>query len=222
MSELDHAPTKHQRIIHGFVFLIVLLCTTAVPALLDWPWPWLAPWLAPLLGYFAVMLCIPSLRSSFSWLHFGRITPATVAATLLIIVLTMTVLVLISQPHFPGGLGHMLPFQQSCGALIAGALFSIINATVQEFVFRGVLFDSLDSIWGRWGAILVSAFIFGIGHLLVLPSGISGILGASAAADFGLAVGCLRSWSGGLALPILAHIAADATIIYRAVHAGTI
>jgi membrane protease YdiL (CAAX protease family) len=222
MSELDDAQSKHQRVIHGFAFLIVLLCTTAVPALHDWPWPWLAPWFAPLLGYFAVVMCIPSLRRSFSWLHFGRITPATVAATLLIIGLTMTVLLLGSQPYFPEGLGHMLPFQAPCGVLIAGALFSIINATSQELVFRGVLFDSLESIWGRWGAILVSAFVFGIGHLRVLPPGISGMLGASAAADFGFAVGCLRFWSGGLVLPVLAHIAADATIIYRAVHAGAI
>ena len=104
---------------------------------------------------------------------------------------------------------------------MSSALFVAINATVQELVFRGVLFDSLESIWGRWGAILVSAFVFGIGHMPTMKSSILGVGFASLAMDFGVALGFLRAWSGGLALPIIAHVTADAIIAYRAIHTGT-
>jgi membrane protease YdiL (CAAX protease family) len=98
----------------------------------------------------------------------------------------------------------------------------LINATVQELVFRGVLFDSLESIWGRWGAILVTAFVFGIIHLRVMKFDILGVGFASLALYFGVALGFLRAWSGGLALPIAVHVAADATIAFRAIHVGTV
>jgi membrane protease YdiL (CAAX protease family) len=217
MTESVPTGTKHLRVTHGFAFLLVLVCTTSAPPVRDWPSPLFGGWLAPLAGYFAVVLCVPSLRRSLSWLHFGRITAATVSATLLVIVVTATVLLLVSQPQFPRGFGNFLPFVTLLGVFISGALFSIGNATIQEFVFRGILFDSLESISGRWGAVFLTSFIFGLGHYQVMPSG---IIGASAAVDLGLALAILRVWSGGLALPILVHIASDAIIVYRAVHAA--
>jgi len=57
----------------------------------------------------------------------------------------------------------------------------------------GILFDSLESIWGRWVAILVSAFIFGIGHLLAVKSTNLGVGLASLAMNFGIALGFLRA-----------------------------
>src|ERR1051326_8426737 len=84
------AGTVNGRVVHGFLFFLLLACTTSVPALVSWPWHWLAPWLAPLLGYGAVVLCSPSLRCSFGWLHFGRITRRLGAATLLMIVASVS------------------------------------------------------------------------------------------------------------------------------------
>jgi membrane protease YdiL (CAAX protease family) len=208
---------SHWRISHGFVFLTVLACTTSVPTLARWPWPWLAPWLAPLLGYFAIMLCVPLLRRSFSWLRVGHLSWINITVTLLLTGVTIFALLLIPQARFPAGLADTLPFQETCGNFLSCALFAIINAVIQEMVFRGVLFDSLECLSGRWRAILITAFVFGLSHLPVMPSGLPGMLGASGAADLSIALGFLRSWSGGLALPILLHIAVDATIIYRAV-----
>jgi membrane protease YdiL (CAAX protease family) len=206
-------PITNWPVVHGFVFLLALLCTDAVP----WPWPW-----AALIAYLVIVGCIPSLRRSIGWLRIGRLTLATSTATLALIAVVITVLFLIPQAWFPGEFEQVLPFPTVFGVLISGALFALINATVQELVFRGVLFDSLESIWGRWGAILVSAFVFGITHLRVMKSGILGVGFASLAMDFGVALGFLRAWSGGLALPIAVHVAADATIVYRAIHVGTV
>jgi len=215
MNEPNQPHTKDWRVIHSLAFFIVFLCTIAVTSLHRWPWPWLAP----LLGYFALILCIPSLRRSFSWLSFGRIELKIAAFTFLIILVTAAVLLAISAPHFPNGTRHLLPFEALCGVFISCTFFAVLNATIEELVFRGILFDSLDSIGGKWCAILVSAFVFGFGHLHGIPSGASG---ACLAMIYGVSLGYLRFWSGGLALPILAHIGADATIVYRIVHAGTI
>jgi membrane protease YdiL (CAAX protease family) len=220
MTGADTTFTKYGRLLHGFTFLLVLSGTTSIPALAHWPWPWLAPWLAPIIGYFLLVLCVPELRSTFSWFRLGKLTWRTAGLTMVATAATVIVLCSLSQPHFPGSLADTLPFRSVCGLFISCALFATINATVQELVFRGLLYDSLDSVWGRWAAVLVSATVFGLSHLPVMPPGFTGILGASAAADLGVVLALLRLWSGGLALPILVHIAADATIIYRSIHAG--
>jgi CAAX protease family protein len=206
------------RVVHGFMFFLVLACTTSVPALANWPWHWLAPWLPPLLGYGAILLCNPPLRRSFGWLRFGRVSGRLGAATLLTIVAFVTLLSMIPESHFPTALADTLPFRAHCHIRISCALFAVINGTVQELVFRGLLFDSLESVWPRRVAVFVSALIFGIIHLPVLPPSFTGILVASAAADLGVVLACLRLWSGGLALPIIVHIAVDSAIIYRAIH----
>ena len=210
-------PITNWPVVHGFVFLLALLCTNAVP----WPWPWLAQW-SPLIAYLVIVGCIPSLRCSIGWLRIGRITLATSAVTLAVIAAVIPVLFLIPQARIPREFEQVLPFRTVCGAFISGALFALLNATVQEMGFRGVIFDSLESIWGRWAAILVSAFVFGIAHLHAMQSTILGVGFASLAMDFGVALGFLRAWSGGLALPIAVHVAADATIAYRAIHVGTV
>lgn len=212
-------PITNLPVVHGFVFLLAFLCTDAVP----WPWDWLAQW-SPLIAYLVIVGCIPSLRCSIGWLRIGRLTLANSAVTLAVIAVVITIIFVIPQARFPRGFEQVLPFRTVFGAFISSVLFAAINATVQELVFRGILFDALDSVWGRWGAILVSAIVFGISHLPVMKYlGFGLDVGfASLAMDFGIALGFLRAWSGGLALPIAVHVAADATIAYRAIHAGTV
>jgi membrane protease YdiL (CAAX protease family) len=212
-------PITNWPVVHGFVYLLALLSTNAVP----WPWPWVAQW-SPFILYVIIVGCVPSLRRSIGWLRIGRITLRTSAVTLVIIGVVITVLFVIPQARFPREFEQVLPCRTIFGVFISGVLFAVINATVQELVWRGVLFDSLESISGRWGAILVSAFVFGITHLPATKFlGVGfGVGFASLAMDFGVALGFLRAWSGGLALPIAVHVAADATIAYRAIHAGTV
>jgi membrane protease YdiL (CAAX protease family) len=80
---------------------------------------------------------------------------------------------------------------------------------MEELVFRGILFDAIDSQWGPWISLIGTAVLFGLGHLHGYPPG---MIGAVLAMLFGLALGALRVWTGRLLSPILAHIAADATI----------
>jgi membrane protease YdiL (CAAX protease family) len=206
-------PSTNLRAIHGYLLLLIFAGTRFIPAL-NQGWPW--GLLAPLIGYFIVALSVPTLRRSLVWLRLGRATPGSLAFTLLLMVVTILVLAAVVRPHDTGH-RDFLPFEKSCGLVAAGVLFSVCNALREEFFFRGILFDSLDSLWGKGMAIALSAIIFGLAHLHGVPSGVRGVC---LAGIYGLALGGLRVWTGGLLLPIIAHISADSMIFYSLAEAG--
>jgi membrane protease YdiL (CAAX protease family) len=116
-----------------------------------------------------------------------------------------------------GSYRAFLPLGAFGGVILAGVVFTIVNATLEELVFRGVLFDAVQSQWGVWGTLIGTALLFGLGHLHGYPPG---PLGACLATLFGFGTGALRFWTGGLLLPIVAHMGADATIYGILVHSA--
>src|SRR5439155_5570931 len=72
------------------------------------------------------------------------------------------------------------------GVVMAGVVFAILNASLEELVFRGLLFDALQSQWGVWVTLIATSVLFGLGHLRGYPSGSSG---ACLAALFGFVMG---------------------------------
>jgi membrane protease YdiL (CAAX protease family) len=203
--------------LHGVFFLLLLGLASLVPPLRQWPWLWLAP----LAAYFLIVTLVPPLRRSLGWLRPGRIDRKTGAATAAIVALSCSALVLYQALFQPDvtPLGALMPVELLGGIFLAGISFPLLNATLEELVFRGVLFDAVESEWGWPMAVGVTALLFGIGHLGGYPPGPSG---AVLAGIYGGVLGLLRVWVGGLALPVVAHVAADATIFGILVHAGTL
>jgi membrane protease YdiL (CAAX protease family) len=146
-----------------------------------------------------------------TWIRIGKLAIGPVVATIVVMALTGLVLVAFNVFAKPDVRSYRaaLPFDALGGVLMAGAIFVIVNATLEELVFRGIFFDALESQWGTRITLVVTAVLFGLGHLRGYPPG---LLGAGLAAVFGLAMGVLRAWGGGLALPMVAHMGADATI----------
>ena len=206
---------RDDRMAHGVVFVLVFAGALLIPPLRRWPWVWLAPFI----GYFLLVASIPRLRHSLGWLRAGKISTALLVATIGIIGATALTLVLFRAMTEPdvSSYSAALPFESLGGVIMAGIIFTIVNATLEELVFRGILFDALESQWGARFTLVVTALLFGLGHLRGYPSG---PVGAGLAVVFGLVTGGLRLWSGGLALPVLAHLAADATIYIILVRAG--
>ncbi len=93
--------------------------------------------------------------------------------------------------------------------LFAGICFSAANATLEELIFRGLLWEAAAAEWNVGIALAATTILFGVGHLHGYPPG---PLGAALAGIFGLALGLLRWWTGGLGLAIAVHVCADATI----------
>jgi membrane protease YdiL (CAAX protease family) len=198
---------KDWKALHGILCFAALAAATFVPIFRTWP----LLWLAPLAVYFALVALLPPLRRSFSRWDFGRVSRPALLATAAITVLSCTALYLFqkwSQPDLRA-YAAALPILPGLEILAGGFVFSVLNAGLEELIFRGIFFTAIEAQAGRWMAVVGTAAIFGYGHMHGYPPG---PLGAGLAGLYGLALGWLRVYTGGLGLPVLAHIAADATI----------
>lgn len=93
--------------------------------------------------------------------------------------------------------------------LLVAAGFSLLNAAVEEVIFRGVLQTALERVTGPIVAIVVQAVAFGVLHIVGAPTG---VIGAVMAGEWGILLGLMRWRTHGLLAPYVAHVAADATI----------
>ena len=96
--------------------------------------------------------------------------------------------------------------------LSLGVLAAVINAVVEEAVYRGIVQDSLERVLRPGAAALVlQASVYASLHF---PSGIlQGFAGAGLALFYGLVLGLLRRRSGGLGAPVIAHTVTDLVIV---------
>ena len=93
--------------------------------------------------------------------------------------------------------------------VLAGIVFAVTNAVCEELVFRWLLWQAFVEEWNTPIALVVTAGTFGLVHLHGYPPG---PIGAVLAASYGVSLGILRWWTGGLGLAIACHVVADATI----------
>src|SRR5262249_18606499 len=150
-------------------------------------------------------------RSTAPRLTIGRMTGAPLAFAAALTVATSGVLVAFQELARPdvSGLAVRLPVSGLGSLLLVGLCFSVLNALLEELIFRGVFWEVLAAEWNARVALGITAGLFGLFHLHGYPPGVPGAL---LAALFGLALGLLRWWSAGLGLAVACHICADATI----------
>ena len=203
------------RPLHGILFVALLSLTMQVPQFRIWP----LLWVVPLSAYLVMVATIPPLRASFFRWRFGRITPFTASSAVIIGLITIATLVIFHRTVHPDVSGYrtLLPVQWFGGIVGTAILFPLLNAALEEIVFRGMLFDSIASQWGSAVTVIVSAVFFGYGHMQGYPPG---PLGAVLAGVFGIAIGWLRVVTGGIGLPFLTHVVADTTIFILLMQSG--
>jgi len=202
---------RDSRAAHLFAFLMsAALITVLMSPLMLWP----LHLLLPLGGYGILVLAVPSLRGSVTWLKRGAFDSTVWILVVLSAVAGLVGLgawvaltrpnldILVSQfPHVPVWL---LPF--------AGLGFATVNACLEEGVFRGIVQDALtDEAQASRSAIVLQAALFGLLHFRegAFPHGVIGVLMTAA---YGSLLGLLRHRSGGLAAPCLAHGLADLVV----------
>jgi uncharacterized protein len=189
------------------LFLAALAVGCLVPALGVWP----LYLLIPIAGYLVLEACLQPLRRSFPGFPIGHVNRLTAIASFVIIGVSSAVLVgyhVVVAPDVRP-LAERLPFAGWGSLILAGVCFSVANAVLEEIAFRGVLFDALSAEWGGPVAVAATSLIFGFGHQAGYPPG---ALGAVLAGLYGVALGFLRLWSGGLLASTFCHVFADATI----------
>jgi uncharacterized protein len=92
----------------------------------------------------------------------------------------------------------------SFGAMLTTFGLMCAVASAEELVFRGVLFRIVEEMAGTWGALLVSALVFGALHLVNPDATVWGALGI--AIEGGLMAGAAYAATRSLWLPIGLHL----------------
>jgi uncharacterized protein len=200
---------KSVQSIHGLLLLGVL----ALPmffSVLQW-WPLYL--LVPLTLYATVVLVVPSLRRSVHWVKGGHWDGIVWTLTATTIIVASAALVM-WYSHFRydadlSNIGDQIPAWPLPYLLSLGLFFSVVNALLEEIIFRGVLYEALVDGYGAFAALFIQALVFGLVHAHGFPRGVIGIVMAT---TYGVVLGYLRQRSGGLLPPLVAHIFADATI----------
>jgi CAAX protease family protein len=190
--------------IHGLLFLALFVMAAFGPTPLVWP---------SIITYGVVVLTIPALRRTLPELAVGDVGLAPSACAVALAVIATGVLFAfhaIVRPDVTELVGR-LPFDVIPNLVLACIVFSIANAALEEIAFRGLLWGAIANEWNAGVALVATTILFGIGHYDGYPPG---LLGAALAGLYGLTLGLLRWWVGGLFLPIACHICADATIFY--------
>jgi len=89
------------------------------------------------------------------------------------------------------------------GLLYAWVVAALLAAVGEEFVFRGVLQNSLSAKYSSWVAILIASGVFGVLHVWRFP----------AAFMLGAFLGTLYVVTGSLIAPIVAHITINSVVV---------
>jgi membrane protease YdiL (CAAX protease family) len=197
---------------HSLVFVLVFASAFLVlGALLEerftWPWHLLIPLL---LAAIAARIWRPEARLSLGW-RSGDASAQLWLAALAISILAAVALVTwaeLVQPDLEI-FRAMVPSGNLLVLVSAAVGFALLNATMEELIWRGGIQSWLIEHTSIWLAIVIQALSFGALHWAGFPSGWSGV---ALATIYGAMLGWLRHRTGGLAAPIVAHILADLTI----------
>ncbi len=179
------------------------------PSLRSWPFFLLIP----VLCYGIIVLMVPGLRTSALWVRRGAPDKTTIIATAIISITAGIALVLwyiIIKPDVTVQL-HNVPDMPLWLYPVAGIAFATSNAAVEEFAYRGIIMQALDSTVGPGViSLFVQACSFGAMHYLQgFPKGVGGVAMTIA---YGVMLGWLRQRSRGMLAPWVAHVCADMVI----------
>ena len=196
------------RVAHGAILLLSFPAALTVLGPSSWP----LFWLAPLALYLLIVLAIPALRIADARPLLGETRRSVILATAVVAVGAAIALLLFQSLAKPDLTEFLKLFPDGFygSFLLFAVLFSLLNAALEEYVFRGVLYDAVSAEYGRWIAVFATGLLFGLGHAWGYPPGVVGIILASV---YGIVQGLLRLQSGGLLWPWISHVVADATIM---------
>jgi membrane protease YdiL (CAAX protease family) len=173
---------------------------------------WPLKLLVPLVIYLVIYASWTRFRLATHWLVAGRFTVITVAwmvPTAIVSSGALLAWVFLLHPNL-ADLSVMMPTGGILALIGIGAAFSLLNAAWEEFVFKGIAWNTLDGVFQRsWVTNCIQSSMFGLVHLGGFPRG---WLGVAMATVYGFALGVIGKESNGLLAPIVTHVFADATI----------
>jgi membrane protease YdiL (CAAX protease family) len=167
----------------------------------------------PLVIYGMVVAVFPSLRHSLLWLQRGKLSSDVMALVLATIIVSGLALVgwyLLLKPDISSHLAQVPKLRVWVLPFVAVG-FAMLNAAMEEFAFRGIVMQALDSALGVSSlSVFLQAISFGLFHYVAgFPNGAPGLMMVCL---YGFMLGMLRRRSQGILAPWIAHVLADVVI----------
>lgn len=187
----------------SFLLLIWTGCKYVAPLYQIWPLTFLLPLASTLLYSFFIQKPLRPM------LTLGRIDSQGIKLAILASLVSIVALHIwlvrfdpdlqIQQGLVPNGNFLVL------AAMLIG--FALLNAGMEEIIYRGWWFQHTDSLLERSTLLLCQATAFGAAHVVGGVPG--GSIGFMMTFCYALMLGGLRLYSGGLLLPLCVHITTD-------------
>lgn len=177
-----------------------------------WPsfWPFFP--LIPLVFYAAIVAVIPSLRKTIGWLRLGKFGWSEGWLIFLTVIISSSALLLWFFLLKPDLSRFLNAFPSWNPVLLApiGLGFALVNATIEESIYRGILMQVLDVALGAGNlSVMLQALTFGFHHIRGFPDG---WIGVGMATIYGLMLGLIRRRAKGILAPFVTHVFADVVI----------
>jgi membrane protease YdiL (CAAX protease family) len=193
----------------GLAFTATVLAL-ALPWQLSW-WP--LPGAVGVVVY-ALSHLVPGVRPARHEAVFrlGRLRSVEMWGVVAVVVLSGAILLWFLDAVGPPGLSALadrLTALSPWSLAGIGLAFAVVNAFVEEVLFRGAMLQHLAHALGSWPAVAIQAAAFGLIHFNGYPYG---PVGVALAATYGLVLGAMRLRSDGLLAPWVAHVGADIVI----------
>jgi CAAX protease family protein len=201
---------RYIQAIHLLLFSLSWLTLPLIASVLGL-WPQIL--LLPIIVYGLVVTAAPNLRRSILWVRAGRLTSHIMILILATIALSTIALVgwyLLFQPNVSSHLA-MIPKMPMWLLPVACLGFAMLNAAMEEIVFRGIMMQALDSALGDGNlTVAIQAVSFAAFHYLAgFPNGVWGF---AMVFVYGFMLGVLRRQSQGMLASWIAHVLADIAI----------
>lgn len=149
------------------------------------------------------------LRSVLSTGHLSYWVAIVAVVTVILSAASLMIWEVTTKPDLSEKL-RMVPDFSLLTLIFLGIGFSVVNAFVEEIIFRGIiwrlLLDQRFNVVSVW---LQQTILFGLLHYTGFPGG---LLGSILAGGYAALLGYLRILNNGILIPIITHIFADITI----------
>lgn len=193
----------------SMLFTLLFITYQLWHSLHSWPFKILAP----LIVYGLIVVIVPPLRGSTNWLKKGNLDPKMIRLVIAVAILSAGALVgwvVLLKPDISHHI-EMVPALPIWAYPIAGVGFAVLNAVMEEAVFRGVVMEAAERAVGPgpWSVVIQAVPFAAFHYQAGFPNGLSGV---AMTFVYGIMLGTLRRVSGGMLAPVLAHIFADLAI----------
>ncbi len=166
----------------------------------------------PIVVYTMIVLSVGTIRRTTTWLKWGKVTLRLVIGSLAVVLVSSAALILWYLLLHPDirVFTQFIPPRPLPQLLIGGLGFALLNATVEEVLFRGIIWEGLSALIPvPWVVLILQAVLFGTAHIRGVPNGVAGVV---LAFIYGIMLGTIRTRAGGLLMVIITHVFADIVI----------